>query len=220
MLRAKFYRDEHHMHVCPNGWERKAGCTECLQEAPNRGKLEWGWLSVGSQLHHITCVHPPPEWAGLSLPLLILAAAVIFLHRQLPTFSAAATEEKLVSEKWRVQDLCSALRLWVMLKGGTERKVEILGLPHSEVGTKKWGASSSSGLIGVGITTESVTRCFKPSLAAAVTHLSGVLVGRQGCSAAQEGSTAQFISSRDRLLARRSISSWIQQTRPPAGPHG
>lgn len=37
------------------------------------------------------------------------------------------------------------------------------------------------------------------------THLSGVLVGRQGYSAAQEKYTAQFTSSRDRLMAKWAI---------------
>lgn len=183
---ASHAHNTHHIQWSLNGWERKAGCAECLGEAPNSGKLEPGWLPVGSQLHHITCLHPPPERAGLSLPLPILAAAVIFLHQHLPTFLAEATEEELVSEKRRVEDLCSALRLWVMLKGGREMKGEILLLPDSEVGTKRWGASSSSGLRGVGITIESGTRCFRPSPAAAVTHLPGALVGRQGCSASQE----------------------------------
>jgi len=42
---------------------------------------------------------------------------------------AAATEEKLVPGEWKVQDVRSALRLWVMLEGGRERKGEILLLP-------------------------------------------------------------------------------------------
>ena len=49
---------------------------------------------------------------------------------------AAATEEKLVLEKWGVQDLCSALRLWVMLKGGRERKGEVLLLPDWRLAPK------------------------------------------------------------------------------------
>lgn len=39
-------------------------------------------------------------------------------------------------------------------------------------------------------------------LRAVATHLSGVLVGRQEYSAAQEKCTAQFTSSRDRLMAK------------------
>lgn len=78
----------------------------------------------------------------------------------------------------------------MILKRGRERKGEILLLLDSEVGTERCGASRSSGLRGAGITTESGTRCFKPSPAAIDTHLSEVLVGRWGCSAAQEEFTA------------------------------
>ena len=200
-------------------WVReKSRVRWTLWEAPNCGKLE-GWLSVGSQLHRTTCLHPPPEWAGLRLPPPILLAPVIFLHQHLPTFLAAATEEKLVPGEWKVQDVRSALRLWVMLEGGRERKGEILLLPDWEVGTKRWGASSSSGPTGW-YHHESSIRRFKSSPAATDTHLSGVLVGRQGGSAAQAGFTALSTPSRDRLLARWSISSWTQQIRPPAGQHG
>lgn len=209
----------HQIQLSLKGSEGKAGCAECLREAPNSGKLEWGWWSVGSQLHHITCLHPSPEWAGLSFPLLILAAAVIFLQQHLPTFLTAATEDKQPRMRCRAQDLCSGLRLWVMLKGDREKKGEILLLPDSEAGTK-YEVQPAAGGWGVGTTTESSIQCFKPSPAAAVTHLSEVLESRWGCSAAQEEFSAPLTFSRDRLLASWSIHYWIQQTRPPAGPYG
>lgn len=91
-------------------------------------------------------------------------------------------------------------------------------LPDSEAGTRG-GPSSSSRLRGAGITTERGTQCFKPGPTAAVIHLSAVLVGKQGFSAPQKEFTVQFTSSKDRFLARRSIPTWIQQTRSAAGPH-
>lgn len=155
---------------------------------------------MSSQLHHITHLHASPERAGLSFPLLTLAAAVIFLQQHLPTFLAAATEDKLRSERCRAQDLCSGLRLWVMLKGDRDRKGEILLMPDSQAGTKYEVQPAVLGQ-GVGTTTESSIQCFKPPPAAAVTHLSGVLEGRWGCRAAREEFSAPFTFSSDRLLA-------------------
>lgn len=95
--------------------ESQAGCAECLWGAPSSGRLGQRGLFVSSQLHCITCLHPPPEWPGLSLPLLIQATAVKSLHQHLPSLLAAAAEEELVLERWRVQNLWAALSLWVTL---------------------------------------------------------------------------------------------------------
>lgn len=99
-------------------------------------KLEGRCLSAGSQLRQVNYLHSSSQCAGLCLPPLTLTAAV-FLHQHLLTVLAAPAEEKLVSEKWRVQDLCSTLRLQVMLEGGREREGEILPLPGSGVATKR-----------------------------------------------------------------------------------
>lgn len=159
--------------VCKD--KRKVGHVECLWEAPNSGKLEWRWLPAGSQLHQVTYLHPPSQWASLHLILLTLAAA-IFLHLHFPILSVASAEEKLVSEKRRAQKLCSALSNQRMLKGGREKKGQILLLPGSDIATEGWVAGSSFVLRGVDITAGRSVQCFKPSLAAAITNLPGVLV--------------------------------------------
>jgi len=63
-----------------------------------------------------------------------------------------------------------------MLKGGRERKGQILLLPGLDIATKGQVVGSSSVLRWVDITAERSIQCFKPSLAAAITNLSGVLV--------------------------------------------
>lgn len=174
---ALYARNTHHIQWSPSGWERKAGCADCLWGAPNSGKLGWGCLSVGSQLHHITS---PPEWAGMRLPLLILAAAVVFLHQHLPTLLAVAAEENLVSEKWKVQDLCWCWR------EAERRKEQSCCCQTQRLVPKDEVQAAALGWEGLASPQKAAPGASRPSPAAAVTLLSGVLVGRQGCSAAQE----------------------------------
>lgn len=107
------------------------GCAECLCEVPSGGKLERRCL------RQVTYLHPPSQCTGIYLPPLTLAAADVFLHQHLLPVLAAPAQEKLVSEKWKVQDLCSAMRLQVMLWGGREKEGEFLLLPGSDVATKR-----------------------------------------------------------------------------------
>lgn len=97
-LKAESYGDERCMctvlimynYVCKD--KRKAGHVGCPWETPNSEKPEWRWLPAGSQLHRVTYLRPPSQWAGAHLVLLTPAAA-IFLHLHLPIFSVASVRE-------------------------------------------------------------------------------------------------------------------------------